>query len=273
MSIAIGEYVCLVSCEIRDSLAPSAAPVDTVPPVIFGVHDISIIQNETVAYKKGISVADDYDDSPSLKVTSNTVNTTVPGIYTVTYTAEDRAGNRSDVTASVVVSAVDASDVDPLIASIANEIITPGMSQRSMAKAIRRYVTTNVSYRQKGIHDELYLAAYTGIKTGAGDCYTYYAMSDLLLTYVGIENIPIRRISSAMTRHYWSLVRFDGEDEWYHYDSAVHNASYTDYMDAIEWSAFTETQAQAYTYVYDEINKTNHQYYDYDMDEYPMVDW
>jgi hypothetical protein len=237
------------------------------------VHDISIYQNESIAYRKGITVEDDCDDEPTLDIDTSAVNPLVPGKYLVIYTATDKAGNQTSSTAKVTVGKVKASNVDPLIESIINTIIKPEMTQQEKAKTIRAYVADNISYMQKGIHDDLYLAAYTGLKTGAGDCYTFYAISELLLTRAGIVNLPITRVAGARTKHYWSLIRFDGDYEWYHYDSAVHNSSYTDYMPRVNWYAFTELEAQAYTEAYDKIYKTNHQYYVYEEGKYPEIAW
>jgi hypothetical protein len=244
---------------------------DTTPPTIKGVHDISILVGASIAYKKGVSVTDDFDETPTLTVDSSAVKTNVPGAYTVVYTAKDTAGNEASATAKVIVREVSADDVAPLLDTIIGSIITEGMTQRQQAKAICAYVKSNVSYRQNGIHDDLYRAAYTGIKTQSGDCYTYYALAELLLTRVGIANTVITRTSEATGRHWWNLVLYDGDDEWYHFDACIHNTAVESMTPDIRWYAFTESEAQRYTTAYDSIADYVVYYYVYDDLGYPDI--
>lgn len=76
---------------------------DKTAPVIKGVKDISILQGEDPDLKSGISVTDDRDPDPELKINSEGLDHNTPGTYKVTYTATDRSGNQTVKTQNVVV--------------------------------------------------------------------------------------------------------------------------------------------------------------------------
>ncbi|MDJ0790420.1 MAG: DUF5011 domain-containing protein [Acidimicrobiia bacterium] len=72
-----------------------AAPVvDTTPPGITLSGNNPVVLDVGASYNEpGASVTDDIDPSPNLVVNNSSVNTSVAGGYTVTYTATDAAGN------------------------------------------------------------------------------------------------------------------------------------------------------------------------------------
>ena len=84
--------------------------VDTVPPTITltGTTPVNVNQNDTYT-DAGATCTDDID--PTCTVTTvNPVDTAIPGTYTVTYDAQDAAGNNAtQVTRTVTVTAVQAS--------------------------------------------------------------------------------------------------------------------------------------------------------------------
>ena len=82
--------------------------LDEVPPVItlLGTTPISVNQNDTYI-DVGATCSDDVDPICNVVVTFNPVDTAVPGIYTITYDAQDTAGNdATQVTRTVEVLAV-----------------------------------------------------------------------------------------------------------------------------------------------------------------------
>ena len=70
---------------------------DNEAPKIKGVKEITITANESVQYKKGITVTDNCDKDIKLVVDTSAVNTSKVGDYTVTYSATDKAGNNTIV--------------------------------------------------------------------------------------------------------------------------------------------------------------------------------
>ena len=111
---------------------------DTTPPVISGVTDQEILLGETVAYKKGVTVTDDYDENVELEVDSSQVNPTVAGDYLVTYRATDRSGNTAEATAYF--SFTQPSEYTDLALEEAQKVLdkitTEDMTQTEVAKAI-----------------------------------------------------------------------------------------------------------------------------------------
>lgn len=85
--------------------------VDTTPPVITlnGTDPESIAEGDTYT-EAGANASDTVDGTDTVVVGGDTVNTAVPGIYTVTYDATDNAGNNAtQVTRTVTVSDSDVS--------------------------------------------------------------------------------------------------------------------------------------------------------------------
>ena len=76
---------------------------DTKAPVIMGILDRTVYQGETISYYRDILVSDDQDPEPVLEVNSSKVDVTKPGVYFVTYTARDSAGNECSLAATVTV--------------------------------------------------------------------------------------------------------------------------------------------------------------------------
>ena len=77
---------------------------DHTAPVIKGVHDLEVSGDlHDLDYFTGISVKDDYDDEPVLKVNDSLVNYKAPGTYEVIYMAVDKAGNLSSVKAKITI--------------------------------------------------------------------------------------------------------------------------------------------------------------------------
>jgi hypothetical protein len=84
----------------------TAGPVDTTPPVITLTGSATVTVAWGGSYSDAGATATDNVDSPVTVNSSGTVNTAVPGTYTITYTASDVAGNAATpVTRTVTVSA------------------------------------------------------------------------------------------------------------------------------------------------------------------------
>ena len=83
------------SVPASSSVPTSTAAPDKVAPVITGTKDIEVYVGDAVSYKSGVSVTDNVDAKPELIIDNSKVDLTKPGVYEVTYTATDAAGNTS----------------------------------------------------------------------------------------------------------------------------------------------------------------------------------
>ena len=78
---------------------------DTTKPVITGAVDINYtIGDAEPSYLDGVSATDDVDGEVDVTVDTTNVNLAVKGVYNITYTAIDNAGNKEEVTVRVIVT-------------------------------------------------------------------------------------------------------------------------------------------------------------------------
>lgn len=194
---------------------------DTTPPVIDGAKDMSVAVGNTISYKRGITVTDDYDENPVLTIDNSAVDLNTPGNYTVTYVATDASGNQSEVEITVQVKrpSVELATEEMVNAEadkVLAQITTPGMSQYEMAQAIFNWVHNKIAYSDHTPKTNWVQGAYRGLVERKGDCFVYAMTSKCLLTRAGITNMDIEKIPAA-SRHYWNLI--DLGDGWYHFDA------------------------------------------------------
>ena len=240
------------------SPTPSPTPTpepDTEPPVISGDVDKIVVVGGTVAYRKGITVTDNHDASVELSVDSSQVNLGEIGEYEVVYTATDLSGNTATANGMVHVIGVDPDEVYAMADEVLESILAEEMTTQEVVRAIYLWVRNHVGYVNIGSKDDVLTNAYNAFTAKKGDCYTFYAVSELLLTRADIENIAIKR-EGGTAQHFWNLVNI-GEG-WYHFDSCP-------YREAFDGCMFTETQAEQYT------KQRRGNYYVYDKDLYPEV--
>lgn len=234
--------------------------VDTTEPVIEG-KDITVEMGTNVSYRKNVSVTDNSGVEPSLKIDNSQVNTSVPGIYPVYYTATDASGNAATVQVSLTV--VERKDVteemvfqeaDDLLA----EIITPEMSQWDIAYALWNWCRKQIKYSYSvGERSSIYAGAYEGLHDRKGDCYVYYATLAVLLDRVGIENMCVQRVGGT-SDHWWNLVNIG--DGWYHCDASPRNENHT-------YRCFMQTDEQLQWYT--DYYKEHPNYYTFDTESLP----
>lgn len=78
--------------------------VDKTTPIISGVSDVTVEAGRTFNGTQGMSASDETDGNLTAKViTSGTVDMKKPGVYVLTYTVNDRAGNVGKVVRRVTV--------------------------------------------------------------------------------------------------------------------------------------------------------------------------
>lgn len=233
--------------------------VDNVPPVIYGVKNLSIIAGETVSYKSGVYAIDDTDGYVEVTVDTSNVNTSIEGVYTITYTAVDSFGNKAKKSATLTVRGITQETLNQLADEILAKIVTSAMTPRERAWAIYSWCTANLRYstRTSYLMGNYLEGAYSGLKIKSGNCYIYYAVARTLLTRTGIENIEIQR-NDPNNPHYWNLVKID--DNWYHFDTCPHYAGHA-------LTSFLLTDAEVKAYSENEVKG----YYSFDSSLYPAT--
>lgn len=230
---------------------------DTEPPVFSGIRDKTVYVGDAVSYKKNVTVRDNKDTEITFQVDSSKVNLKKTGTYEVYYSAVDTAGNKASATSTITVIEFLVTDemlyeaVDKILEDITND----SMTKREMAWEIYRYVKGHVDYTGNSDKSDWKKEAYRGIKNAVGDCFTYYAVAEALLTRAGIDNMRVTRVGGR-TRHYWNLINCG--DGWYHFDSCPHK-------DKIESFMLTDAEVEAYT------KKRGNNYYTFDKTLYPAT--
>ena len=196
---------------------------DFEPPVINGVEDQTVTVGGTIAYKKGITVTDNIDTEVTLEVDSSQVNLQEPGVYTVTYTATDSAGNTATATAQITVEEKKAAltgqeaELAELAAQVLDSITNSSMTKKEIALAIYEWCNTRITYTNSSDKSDWVAEAVNGLRIRAGDCFTYFSVAKALLTQTDIPNIDVLKSDTSHSSHFWSLV--DVGEGWYHFDT------------------------------------------------------
>lgn len=272
-TFAAGEYRIVYFCE-RDDVIPvesvlTVIPEDKMPPVIMGATDKDVFLGDTVSYRKGITVSDNEDKNTILEIDASKVDLTRIGEYPLTYSATDKRGNTVSVTVKVRVierptdnpgnpsSICTKEELDALCNKILSEILKDSMTEREKAEAIFNRVA-QIKYVGTSNKETWISGAYTGLTTGRGDCFNYYAASKALLTLAGIPNYDLKRVGGT-SDHYWQIAYVDGG--WYHFDACPHPNGYE-----IKCFLLTEDEVAAYSRKAEVVRP---KYYNYDRESCP----
>lgn len=247
--------------------------VDQDPPTVAGLKDFCVILGGGgVSYLSGVSAVDNCGGRVLLEVDTSKVNLKKEGIYPVIYTATDAAGNiaRFSMTLSVVAQAVSEELLNEKLDTVIRDIISPQMSQKQKLRAVYDYVYDHVAYTATSNKSSWMAAAYEGLTTGQGDCYTYFALSKAFFERLGIQNMDLERKQSAVVasgeRHFWNFVNLGTEQEplWYHFD-ACHLSDIPK-----PWGfLMTDAQLEAYSATRENAAGLTDYFYAYDNTKYP----
>ncbi len=232
---------------------------DNEAPIIYGAKKYTLYIGQTATYKKDVLAIDNRDGEVEIKVDSSGVNPRVEGSYQAVYSATDRAGNSSSIDVEVVVKqrTVTMEELHELADQVLSEITTPDKSLYLKAWDIYTYVNLRLTYTGTSDKTDWMREARRGIVDGVGDCFTYYAMSNLLLDRIGMQTLSVERASKpGEARHFWHLVNW-GEG-WYHFDACIHIPKLESFM-------LTTAQMDAFSA---RVGKDNY-YYRFDRDNYP----
>jgi len=229
-------------------LAIEVEIVDTTAPVISMVSGILVKVGDTVAYKKAVEYSDNSSNDLTLSIDNSAVDLQTPGEYTVSYTVTDAGGNTATI--EVPLTVVEATshteeDVRDLALAVVEEVVDENASKYDNAKELFQWVHSNIRYQHAaGDRSSVWAGAYEGLHDGAGDCYAFYATYSVLLTYAGIDNLCVARVSDS-SHHWWNLVNTGAG--WYHCDASPRRNGdrYFCFMQ-------TDAQVEAYTRAYPE---------------------
>jgi hypothetical protein len=235
--------------------------LDTTPPVIHGARDFSILLGTAATFRSGVTVTDDLDPEPQLTVNSREVNVNQLGIYQVTYTARDRAGNQAEpVVINVHVIDITAESLYNLADNVLRDIGVYGTdNQFEQVRLIHRHLNRYMGYQNNpsSPSDEVRFA-YNVLRLMRGDCLAFQRAAEALFNRAGIANMRIdNRDQSPRVRHSWNLVQINGD--WYHFDaSRFFDCGYTN---THVFTAGTATQ----------LNRTRSSVYTFNTENYPEI--
>lgn len=228
---------------------------DREPPVIIA-RDINYVMGTTMSYKKNVTVSDNSGAELQLNVDNSQVDLEKEGVYPVTYSATDSAGNTASVTVNVTVIPMtyDVDEVYGYADAVLASIFEDGMSQYDKIRAIYDYVKANVGYISHSDKGDWVKAAYEGLVKHQGDCYVYACTTKVLLDRAEIVNMDIEKIPSQKdgSMHYWNLV--DIGEGWHHLDT-------TPRKDHPVLFYLTEAEIMDYSRKHDDSHNYDHELY------------
>ena len=273
---ALGEYTLTLIYEDargRETqyTANMTLALDTTPPVIDGAGDISVQLGEGISYRSGVSVRDDFDGHLTLEVDSSQVQATQAGSYPVIYTARDHAGNVTTKTVMVWIYQETVTEdmlwreIDALIAAY----VSQSASREQQARDVYAYVHERIRYDAYSDKSDWVRAAYEGLRAGAGDCYTYFAISKAFFVRLGIDNMDVKRTEGIVTeRHYWNLINIGTKEapRWYHFDACR--------LNGVQHSGCLLTDQQLHAYTAKRVDEAGvgNYFYAFDTTAYPPTD-
>ncbi|MBQ8922734.1 MAG: transglutaminase domain-containing protein [Oscillospiraceae bacterium] len=212
------------TCEITYAVSG-----DGEPPVISGVTDMTTIVGIPVSYLHGVTANDTHDGEVAVTAKEQEgFSLRKAGDYTVTFSAQDEAGNVATETATLhvlpsidedVIEQITEDDVLRMGDYIVQSIDHEGDTSRQYLRKLYNYVQGHMVYHGSSQRYEWYQSAAVALYQGYGDCRNYYGFGRLLLTCAGFENMMVEKVKpyEGATNHYWSLVNVDGA--WYHFDT------------------------------------------------------
>lgn len=235
--------VCVTDVYANTTVIPVPFTVidDHTPPVIKGLRDIEIGDDpHNLNLFKGVTVTDDYDPEPVLKLDDSKVDYTKTGEYVIIYKAIDKAGNIGTAKRKIKVTIPgdDGENREAIEEDLdaqyyyytSNSGDAYGLAENIMsglwrgndvetARAIFDWVHSNIYYVSISYYQTYEAAAYRGFSQRNGDCYVYFSCCKMLLDIAGIPNMMVTRYPVYGNGHYWNLVQLNGQ--WYHCDATV----------------------------------------------------
>ena len=220
---------------------------------------------ESIAYKPYVALSDKFIGKLSFSVDESELDLSQAGEYTVYITGRDAIGNMTErqAVSVCVVDTYSEAKLNLLLDELVQEISPEGKSREKICREIYDTVRDLMVYTGDSPKGDVKRAAFRAIVGGGGDCYSYFALSKLLLEKCGIETLDVQRARGyTEDTHYWNLVNIgeEGKDEWYHFDATeLKKDRYTH-----SGCLLTEKQIKAYS-------RARAYFYEYDKLGYPDV--
>jgi hypothetical protein len=148
--------------------------------------------------------------------------------------------------------------------------IPTSASKEVQIREVYDYVYYHVKYTGSSDKSDWIRAAYEGLRSGTGDCYTYFALSKAFFNRLGIENMDIKRTEGIVDeRHYWNFVNIgtDKDPKWYHFDACRINGE----RDTLG-QLMTDAQIDAFSKHRKDKNGVSDYFYAYDRTGYPATE-
>ncbi|MBE5932442.1 MAG: hypothetical protein E7263_03350 [Lachnospiraceae bacterium] len=225
---------------------------DTEPPVIEGVKDLEVVEGKTISYKKDITVTDNEDPDPTLKIDNSEVDLDTPGEYKVVYIATDERGNETSVEAKVTVLEKTTKYYDDEVIEMAqvvlDEITDESMSDMEVAFAIYKWAVQNIYYSGYSDKSDWTVAAYNAFNLHSGDCYTFFAATKALYMAAGIDVIDVVKSDTTYSSHFWVMINLG--DGWYHVDACPRGIPGDDFfmVTDLELEVFSSTHYNSHIF-------------------------
>jgi len=240
-------------------------------PTIEGIETLYTMVGNPIVFLDGVSAFDDFgrdieeDLEKEIEIINNTVNIYEAGEYSVTYRVEDLSGRYTEIEVTVHVLSIDPEYVETEADKVLDDILRPGMTQVQQAQAINNWVRINIrSSGTRGGSRVVYEAAYRALRDRRGNCYNYYALSEVLLTRAGIPNMLIERVPGHPTHHRWNLINPD-DLGWHHFDAASPRS-----VPTAQLYMFTASQAAQFSRL-NAGDGSRGIWYDYNPSLYPAI--
>ena len=214
---------------------------DNEGPAIYGPHDIDVmVGTETISYREGIMVTDNYAENPELTIDNSKVNLSIVGDYPLVYRATDDVGNTTEITVYVhvipIANAGQSSEVTQayvedayrMAREINAQILDEDDTDVEKAMKIFYWVHKNIAFiLRTPSYENWAVAAINTFTKRYSSCYGTWSVCKAMLDVEGIENICVvrERKNSWDNFHYWALVKLNGE--WYHCDAQKYFNDYT----------------------------------------------
>lgn len=241
--------------QIYDNKPPK---MEVSPLIVAGVGGV-------IEYTPYVTLSDNCIGSLSFTVDEKELILSEVGQYFVYITGVDAVGNKTEkqkVTVNVVED-YDKNALGELLDELLDELDIEGKSRERICRDIYKLVRDTLVYTGDSEKGDVDRAAYYAIMGGGGDCYSYFALTKLLLERCGIENLDVQRAEGyTEDTHYWSLVNIgeEGSEKWYHLDSTELRVDRYDHSGCL----LTEKQIGAYS-------KARADFYRYDRSDYPAA--
>ncbi len=196
---------------------------DTKAPEFLAAESFTAYVGDSIQYKAHVDVTDN-SGSYDLEIDNSAVDPSKVGEYPVVYTATDAAGHTTTVTVTLTIAehTADEQDLFNQVDAILADIIKDGMSPREKTEAIFAYITSNFVFVNDSDKSNYVIAALNMLRSGQGDCYSFFAISKAMLTRAGVKNMDIEYVNRPTREHYWNLVDVEDGHGWYHFDSSPH---------------------------------------------------